>query len=89
MEVKTSIATKSGLFRFYLSRAEYEVGLVDSEWALVGCQVEEDDTLSLAGWCRAPSLDTYLPVDGQAGRWVSAEVSVPVALLKPGLPPVA
>lgn len=89
LEVKTSVATASGLFRFYLSRSEYEVGLVDSEWALVGCQAEEDDTMSLAGWCRATSLDTYLPADGQAGRWVSAEVSVPEALLMPGLPPVA
>jgi Protein NO VEIN, C-terminal len=88
LEVKTSVATGSGLFRFYLSRAEYEVGLVDSEWALVGCH-EEDDAVSLAGWCRATLLDIYLPADGQAGRWVSAEVSVPVALLKPGLPPVA
>lgn len=89
LEVKTSVATAAGLFRFYLSRAEYEVGLVDSEWALVGCQAEEAGTLSLAGWCRANSLDTYLPSDGQAGRWVSAELSVPLAVLKHGLPPVA
>lgn len=88
LEVKTSVAT-SGLFRFYLSRAEYEVGLVDSEWALVGCQSQVDDTMDLVGWCRASSLDAYLPADGSAGRWVSAEISVPVTLLQPGLPPVA
>jgi hypothetical protein len=89
LEVKTSGVTGAGLFRFYLSRAEYEVGLVDSDWALVGCQADEDDALSLAGWCRATSLEPYLPNDGQAGRWVSAEVSVPLTLLMPGLPPVA
>ncbi|MCV0384757.1 MAG: hypothetical protein K5799_15150 [Erythrobacter sp.] len=86
LEVKTSTLDRPGLFSFYLSRSEFEWGLRDANWALIGCRAE-GEVLNLVGWCRAGVLAVYLPADGSSGRWESARVMLPETNLQPGLPP--
>lgn len=93
-EVKTSARQSAGLFHFYVSRAEIDVGLVDPDWALVACQAVDDGgaadggaAMALVGWCRARTLEPYLPIDGEGARWMSAELDIPTTLLEHGLPP--
>lgn len=86
-EVKTSARLGDGLFHFYISRGEIDVGLRDEDWALVACQVHAKDAIKLVGWCRARTLEPYLPVDGEGARWMSAELDIPTTLLEQGLPP--
>jgi len=86
LEVKTASAAADGLFRFYLSRNEYEVGRRQpSEWSLVACE-RRGLTVTILGWCRAGALTDYLPTD-QRGRWTEAVVKVPRAVLLAGIPP--
>jgi hypothetical protein len=87
LEVKTDGQADDELFHFYISRYAMEYGLLDPDWALVGCRLLGDDELELVGWCRAQSLKPYLPIDGTAGRWDKAEMSVPLTIFEPGLPP--
>lgn len=87
LEVKTSARQSDGLFHFYVSRSEIDVGLGDQDWALVACQVHEGDAIELVGWCRAQTLEPYLPLDGEGARWMSAELDIPTTLLERGLPP--
>jgi hypothetical protein len=87
LEVKTSSRAGDGLFRFFLSRNEIDWGLGDADWALVACRVRADDEVELVGWCRAPALEPYLPVDSEGGRWASVGLEVPTTLFEPGLPP--
>ena len=89
LEVKTMGRREPGLMRFFLSRNEFEVGLRDPAWALVACEVSGEKELSLLGWCRAAAVEPYVPIDSVGGRWAAAEIEVSVALLLPGLPPVA
>lgn len=87
LEVKTSRYTSEGLFHFYISRNEWDTGLRDPDWALVGCRINSDDGIELLGWCRAVALEPYVPMDSEGGRWVSAELEVPDTLLQSDLPP--
>lgn len=89
LEVKTSAKESPGLFHFYISRSEFDRGLIDPDWALVGCILTASGEATVAGWCRATSLLPYAPDDGTSAHWASAELSIPVTLLQPGLPPVA
>ncbi len=86
-EVKTSGRQSDGLVHFYISRAEIDVGLRDEDWALVACQMQIDRGIQLVGWCRASTLEPYLPLDAEGARWMSAELSIPTTLFNPGLPP--
>lgn len=88
LEVKASSRDSDGVFHFYISRSEIDVGLRDEDWALVACQVRDEVRISLVGWCRARSLEPYLPIDGEGARWMSAELEIPTTLFQPGLPPV-
>jgi hypothetical protein len=86
LEVKT---TRRRRWRgeVFLSRNEYEVGLRDPDWALVVVEIDTDETPTLAGWCRADRLQPMIPEDRHAdGRWVSASLQQPSALLTNGLP---
>jgi hypothetical protein len=86
LEVKTASTVHAGLFPFYLSRNEYEVGRREpAEWALVACE-RSSDTVTILGWCRASVLTDYLPTDHR-GRWTEALVRVPRAILFEGIPP--
>jgi hypothetical protein len=87
LEVKTSARGSEGLFHFYLSRGEVDVGLRDEDWALVACEMQVGGGLRLIGWCRASALDPYLPMDAEGARWMSAELTLPATLFNPGLPP--
>lgn len=87
LEVKTSARQGDGLFHFYISRGEIDVGLRDEDWALVACQMQDGGAINLVGWCRARTLEPYLPIDGEGARWMSAELDIPTTLLEHGLPP--
>lgn len=86
LEVKTSARSTPGIFQFYLSRNEYDVGRRHPDsWALVACTWNGTGATVL-GWCRASVLTTYLPTDG-LGRWTEAHAKFPTHLLTPGVPP--
>lgn len=87
LEVKTSARHDDGLFHFYVSRSEIDVGLQDEDWAVVACQVQDGGAIMLVGWCRARTLEPYLPVDGEGARWTSAELDLPKTIFEHGLPP--
>lgn len=88
LEVKTSARHDDGLFHFYVSRGEIDVGIQDEDWALVACHVQGNEGITLVGWCRARTIEPYLPVDGEGARWMSAELDIPTTLFSPGLPPI-
>jgi hypothetical protein len=88
LEVKGSTNATPGLFPFFLSRNEYDVGRRSPRsWSLVACSVDaaNDDAVAVVGYCRASALEVYLPSDGN-GRWTEAAVTLPVYVLTPGLP---
>jgi hypothetical protein len=87
LEVKTASGQGSrSLFRFFISRNEYDVGRrLQAEWSLVACRLDGDEVV-IVGWTRASSLHVYLPDDG-SGRWTEALVQFPVSALIPGIPP--
>jgi hypothetical protein len=73
----------------FISRNEAKRGQVDSAWALVACQVDENDKASLVGWLPGTALVPLLPADPSAhGRWESARVEIETAAFAPGLPPI-
>jgi hypothetical protein len=88
LEVKTSAGVLEGVFEFFISRNEYDVGRRSpDDWSLVACTwTSSAQVATLLGWCRAASLTAYLPSDG-AGRWTEARVRVPKAVFSTGIPP--
>jgi len=87
LEVKTTGRASAAAYTIYLSRNEIEVGRRDHGWALVICKVEADNQVDVVGWCRAGSLEQYVPVDSAGGSWQEAELIVPKRLLFPEIPP--
>lgn len=87
LEVKTSARHDEGLLHFFISRYEIDYGLGDDDWAVAACRIRPDGEIDLVGWCRARTLEPYLPLDGEGGRWTSAELDLPITLFEPGLPP--
>lgn len=91
LEVKTSTGADRGSMRFFLSRNEYEVGRRNPEqWALVACAIGAAgvDSVDIVGWCRAITIQPYLP-DDCGGRWTEALVRLPVSQLRGGVPSAA
>lgn len=89
LEVKTQTSPESpALVRFFLTRHEWEVGVGSPrQWALVSCTRSPDlGELRVVGWCRAQTLEPYLPQD-RHGRWTEARVEVPAHRFIPGVPP--
>jgi hypothetical protein len=72
----------------FLSRNEFEVGLTDPDWALVVCAIDDDDQVSILGWCRALQLENLVPEDRHPhGRWVSVSLLQLEGLLAADVPP--
>lgn len=88
LEVKTSAGTLEGVFEFFISRNEYDVGRRNPDaWSLVACTwTSSTQVAEIFGCCRAASLTAYLPSDG-AGRWTEARARVPKVVFLPGIPP--
>jgi hypothetical protein len=89
LEVKTQTAAEnSDLVRFFITRHEWDIGVgLPQQWALVGCALSPDlRELRIVGWCRAQTLEPYLPLD-RHGRWTEARVEVPAHRFIPGVPP--
>jgi hypothetical protein len=75
-----------GSIRFFLSRNEYEVGRRNpDQWALVACTFGAAgvDSVDIVGWCRAITIQPYLP-DDCGGRWTEALVRLPASQLRGG-----
>lgn len=87
LEVKTTSRYPAATLAFYLTRNEIEVGRRDKSWSLVVCRVEIDDSIGIIGWCRAATLEPYLPLDSPGGSWRVTELTIPRTLLVPGIPP--
>ena len=49
LEVKTSARQGDGLFHFYISRSEIDVGLRDEDWALVACHMQDGGAIEPGG----------------------------------------
>ena len=89
LEVKTTTRLAPGIFSFFLSRNEYEVGRREPDaWALVTCSWDKLGDAQVIGWCRASALTPYLPSDGN-GHWTEAKVRIPRARLFGDVPPAA
>ena len=88
LEVKTVTCRPQDEFRFFISRNEIETGLRTCDWALVACSVldESTRTAEVLGWSSATGLRDRLPTDAAYGRWTQAQLSLPVAELRAGLP---
>lgn len=91
-EVKGSTRTDRAIYRFFISRNEYDVGRKQpSTWFLIACDVPTANptglpaTVAIVGHCTAATLDPYLPQDAN-GRWTEAAVALPRYLLTAGLP---
>lgn len=88
LEVKTMSADGApATVRFFLSRNEYDTGRANpAEWAMVACwRSRETGQVDVLGWCRAATLNAYLPAD-QGGRWTEALIHMPVSVLTRGFP---
>lgn len=82
LEIKTT--TRRTRLDVYLSRHEYEVGLVDSKWHLVVVGLAEDRVAALATVKRATRL-TGAPTDSAAAVWEVARFRLAASDLLPGL----
>jgi hypothetical protein len=72
----------------YISRNEFEVGLLDPDWSLVVVEVDAEDMPSLLGWCPAEALVAKMPADRHhLGRWNSVRLLQAEGVLSSGLPP--
>jgi hypothetical protein len=71
----------------YISRNEYEIGLLDPDWSLVVVEIDAEETPSLLGWCRAGALEAKMPVDRHHfGRWNTVRLLQADGMLNGGLP---
>lgn len=72
----------------YISRNEFEIGLLDPDWSLVVVEIDAEETPSLLGWCRAEALVAKMPADRHhLGRWSSVRLLQAEGMLSGGLPP--
>jgi hypothetical protein len=88
LEVKASTSVGEAV-TINLTRNEVEVGLRESGWRLVVCEVTSVDERSgvVVGWCTIGELEPMLPTDNGDGRWQQVRMSVQVGSLRSDLPP--
>jgi Domain of unknown function (DUF3883) len=89
LEVKaTTKLDSSDVVRVFISRNESETGRRITDWALVGCLVEDAVAASgsLLGWWSYDVLATRLPSDTTEGRWEQAQLTLPLGEAHPGIP---
>lgn len=85
LEVKTA-STAGEIFHPIVTRNEVSYGLSDPTWALVVCR-HVDGQASVVGWCSIETFVDRLPSDSASGgRWKTAQVTLTVDDLTPGLP---
>ena len=73
--------------RFYITRNEYEVGLILPRWFLVLCRYRPDYGVSIVGWMTLKAMISGMPVDiDRSARWQVASIRVHESDLQPGLP---
>ena len=86
IEVKT-MGSAVDRAEFFLSRNEARTGRNDPFWSLVVVRKDIDNSMHLLGWCSGVMLMSVLPSDIHPnGRWASTRISVPLEMLRPGLP---
>lgn len=85
LEVKTT-CRPGDLFRFFISRNEYEVGCRDPNWRLVFVELRDSDAEILGNLSISALLDR-VPIDQDPQiKWKSIQVSVPKSELNQSLP---
>lgn len=88
LEVKSTTDIGAEEVTVFISRHEADVGARHDEWALVVCHVQDLDhrIARTVGWLRYAQIEERLPMNLAGGRWESASVSIPLALLSEGIP---
>lgn len=85
LEVKST--TRWHRLRIFLSRNEFEVGSLLSDWRLVVLGLGDDMQIEAVVTVPTPYLHTVVPQDtASAGRWASASVDLAPEHVRAGLP---
>lgn len=87
LEVKSTTRDQDPIV-IYISRNEANTGIQRRDWSLVVCRISnvESRVGDVLGWSTASELSMSFPSDTPNGAWESAKVSIPLALLVPGIP---
>ena len=86
IEVKTSIRPSIGKFSFFLSRNEFERGIRDSRWCIVGVHLLDGECRAL-GHLFAHQIESRMPRDVDSGaKWQTARVDIVNSSWLGGLP---
>lgn len=87
LEVKATTRDQDPVF-IHISRNEADTGIQRRDWSLVVCRINDVGNRSgdVLGWITASELSINFPRDTPNGAWESAKISVPLALLMPGIP---
>jgi hypothetical protein len=84
LEVKST--TRRGRLRIYVSRNEFDVGRLLTNWQLVVLGLGEGNQIEALGTLPVEWLQTVIPRDVTAlGRWAAAAIEVSPRSLSPGL----
>jgi Domain of unknown function (DUF3883) len=88
LEVKST--TRKGRMRVFLSRNEFETGMVRADWRLVVLRLGADEQIDYLGTVPTAWIGASVPKDHVAcGRWESASLELTPDVLAAGLPFVA
>ena len=88
MEVKTC-GRLGRQIQVHISRNQVERSLRDRSWYLVVCALDEDEEVTIVGWCQSNHFKSLLPVDeSPRARWTSVELALESIDLAVGLPPI-
>jgi len=87
LEVKATTRDEDPI-SIHVSRNEADTGNLRGDWSLVVCHVSsvENREGEIKGWSTARELSMRFPKDAPDGTWEVARVSIPCALLVPGIP---
>ena len=83
LEVKTSTVPAASRFRFFLTRHEFDVALLQpSSWRLMAVALQAGSA-RVVGYISAHSIRALVPVEHDGFRWTEARLSVPLDCIAP------
>ena len=86
LEVKTTSRPILSTFDFYLSRNEFNIGIKDPNWSIVGVSFL-DGSPSLMGHIKAHQIESRMPENRDYGvKWETVKVQIEPSLWREGLP---
>jgi hypothetical protein len=85
LEIKTT-SRPGEEFTFFLSRNEFDTGLINKNWRIVAVEIEQGK-LSCVGYLEILSIQDLIPVEvSEAVRWTNVRITVHKSDFLPGLP---